>query len=84
MTDDLAALIQRKGVKVLSIRPPTDTPSDADPRHRDFDKWLVSCKTNDFHLDWTRGKPKPTLREAIESALGESLSPKVDLGDILG
>jgi hypothetical protein len=84
MIDALAAMLTEKGVKILSIRAPGE-PSDADPRSRDHDKWLVSFKVNDWHMDWTRGKPKASLKEALESAFSVKLSKSpTDLGELLG
>jgi hypothetical protein len=85
--EGLAAVLAAEGVLTISIRTPAPVPSDADPRSRDYDKFLVSLKRNNWHFDWTRGKPKATLLEALESALGRKLvePPKktVNLGDLL-
>ncbi len=84
MIEELATILAEKGVKILSIRAPGE-PSDADPRSRDHDKWLVSYKVNDWHMEWTRGKPKATLSEALESAFGPMpRKSSTDLGELLG
>lgn len=75
---ELENFFASRGAVVISIRPPTQISNDADPRHpKDMDKWIVSWKSNDFRIDWHRGKPSKTLQAAFIAAFGE-LPPASD------
>lgn len=60
---DIGTIMETREIPVISIRAPCE-----DNKW----KWQVSYKENDFRIDWTRGKPKGTFLQALESALGVS------------
>ncbi len=67
--DQIAEQMIALGAHTLSIRAPRQSiPGDPNERLNAF--WQVSTKATDFSLHWHKGKPKPTLYEALIDCIG--------------
>lgn len=71
--EDLQRAMLDAGIEKLSISSPVYTMRGEPTRETERGQWQVSIKPNSTRIDWTRGRWKPTLAEALASCLGDAL-----------